>query len=110
MDIIVDITTVIVALITAGIPAIVTAICSYFQHRTAKRHAAKQSILQMVMEDQLSWELFKKFPVNYGNINDEYAIYHKNGGNGEVTKKVNEYNNWYISVEASVASKRKEEI
>ena len=70
--------------------------------KTAKKHAAKQSILQMIMEDQLNWELFRKFPVNYGNIQDEYEIYHKNGGNGEVTKKVKEYNSWYEENEKSM--------
>ncbi len=83
------------SLIVTGVPALVTIITYISQTRRSKKHAAKQSILQMIMEDQLSWELFKKFPVNYGNIQDEYEIYHKNGGNGEVTKKVHEYNQWY---------------
>ncbi len=85
---------------TSGIPAIVTLITFFKQRSENRKHAAKQSILQMIMEDQLNWELFKKFPVNYGNIQDEYEVYHKNGGNGEVTKKVREYNAWYESNEA----------
>lgn len=71
-------------------------VVSYFHlQRTAKKHAAKQSILQMIVEDQHGWELFRRFPTNYGNIHDEYKIYHKCGGNGEVTKKVKEYDTWY---------------
>lgn len=80
---------------TTGIPAIVTLITFFKQRSENRKHAAKQSILQMIMEDQLNWELFRKFPVNYGNIQNEYEVYHKNGGNGEVTKKVREYNKWY---------------
>lgn len=72
-----------------------TVITSYKGARLAKKHAAKQSILQMIMEDQFNWELFRKFPVNYGNIQDEYKVYHGCGGNGEVTKKVKTYNEWY---------------
>lgn len=79
---------------------IATTIVTYVHtKRTALKHAAKQSILQMIMEDQFNWELFRKFPVNYSNIMNEYEVYHKNGGNGEVTKKVNEYKDWYISNE-----------
>ena len=33
--------------------------------------------------------------MNYGNVANEYEVYHKNGGNGEVTKRVEEYDAWY---------------
>lgn len=89
-------------ILTVLIPTITTLIAAIRQSKQAKKHAAKQSILQMIMEDQLNWELFRKFPVNHGNIQDEYEIYHKNGGNGEVTKKVNEYNKWYDQNEDSM--------
>ena len=80
-------------------PISATVVTYFHTQRTAKRHAAKQSILQMIVEDQFNWELFRKFPVNYSNIMNEYNVYHKNGGNGEVTKKVNEYKDWYITNE-----------
>lgn len=92
---------------TVGIPSLVTIISTISQSRQAKKHSAKQSILQMIMEDQLNWELFKKFPTNWGDIQDEYATYHKNGGNGEVTKRVNEYNDWYLGIERSLATTTK---
>lgn len=98
---------IIVALITAGIPSLATLVASLWQNRMSRRHSAKQSILQMCMEDQLNWELFQKFPTNYGNIQNEYAVYHKNGGNGEVTKRVNEYNDWYKQVEDGLAKPHK---
>lgn len=94
---------IIVALITAGVPSMATLLASLWSNRLSRRHSAKQSILQMCMEDQLNWELFQKFPTNYGNIQDEYAEYHKCGGNGEVTKRVNEYNEWYRRVEDGLA-------
>lgn len=97
---------IIVALITAGIPSTATLFASLYSNRLSRRNAAKQSILQMCMEDELGWELFHKFPTNYGNIQDEYAVYHKNGGNGEVTKKVNEYNEWFTQVESSLSKPR----
>ncbi len=80
---------------TVCLPAAATIITYFKLSRENKKHAAKQSILQMIMEDQFNWELFRKFPVNYGNIQNEYEVYHKNGGNGEVSKKVREYNAWY---------------
>lgn len=84
-----------VELVKVATPVVVTLKTYYKLSRENKKHAAKQSILQMIMEDQFNWELFRKFPSNYGNIQDEYEIYHKCGGNGEVTKKVKEYNDWY---------------
>ncbi len=94
------------SLATALIPAIVTIITYVRQSSQAKRHSAKQSILQMIMEDQLNWELFHKFPTNWGDVQNEYAIYHKNGGNGEVTKRVNDYNDWYLGVEKSLVNSK----
>ena len=83
-------------------PIVVTLKTYYKLSSESKKHAAKQSILHMIMEDQFNWELFRKFPVNYGNITNEYQIYHDNGGNGEVTKKVEEYKRWYIANENSM--------
>lgn len=60
----------------------------------------------MIMEDEFGWETFSRFPTNYGNIQDEYMTYHKNGGNGEVTKKVHDYNEWYVGVEEEEKNRR----
>lgn len=99
---------ILVAIISAGVPCIATIVSSLCQNRLSRKHAAKQSILQMCMEDQMSWEIFKKFPMNYGRIHDEYAEYSKNGGNGEVSKRVHEYEEWYLSIENSLKESRKE--
>ena len=89
-------------LLKVVIPVLTTIVTYLYTKRASIRHSAKQSILQMIMEDQFNWELFRKFPVNYGNILDEYAVYHKNGGNGEVTRKVDEYKSWYDKNENSM--------
>ena len=94
------------SIVTIGIPSCVTLVTYYKQSCQARKHAAKQSILQMIMEDQLNWELFHKFPTNWGDIQDEYETYHKNGGNGEVTKRVNDYNGWYLGVEKSLVESK----
>ena len=96
------------ALITAGIPGAVTLLTYYLTNRTQKRQAAKQSILQMIMEDKVSWIIDNDFPTNYGRICDEYSVYCKNGGNGETAKKVEEYKKWYIKTEDSVAEIREQ--
>lgn len=85
-----------------ALPVITTIVTYLYTKRASVRHSAKQSILQMVMEDQFNWELFRKFPVNYGNIINEYEVYHKNGGNGEVTKKVDDYKSWYMRNESEM--------
>ena len=84
-----------VALITVSIPSIVTLITHLFSQRTSKMHSAKQSILQMIMEDVIAVEVLHKLPVNHSNIYYEYDHYKKNGGNFVIDRKMNEYDEWY---------------
>lgn len=85
---------IIIALISAGVPTIATAITAYFQARSSNKHAAKQSIFQMILEDHVAVSE-GRLPTNYQNILHEYDVYHKNGGNSYVEKKVNEYIKWF---------------
>lgn len=87
------------AIIIAAIPSVVTLITSQRAARNSERHSAKQSILQMILEDQFNWSNSRKLPVNYQNILNEYEIYHKAGGNGVITRKVHEYEEWREGVE-----------
>lgn len=93
-----DFTAIIIALITAGIPAAVTLVTAGHQKKLSKMNAAKQSILQMQMEDVISVELLHKLPYNYSNIHYEYDVYHANGGNSDIDKKMKEYEAWYEDV------------
>lgn len=45
---------IVVALITAGLPTLATAITAICQSRPQKRNAAKQSIFQMILEDHVA--------------------------------------------------------
>jgi archaellum component FlaG (FlaF/FlaG flagellin family) len=89
---------IIIAFITAGFPALVTIITSLANRKLSKMHSAKQSILQMIMEDYITVEMFQKPPRNYMNIHYEYDIYHKNGGNSDIDTKMTEYEDWYSSL------------
>ena len=89
---------VIIALITAGFPTLTTAITTICQSRAAKKNAAKDSILQMIMEDHLA-VLEDGLPTNYQNILHEYDIYSKNGGNSYVHDKIEDYKKWFKHVE-----------
>lgn len=93
---------VLIALISAGIPAITTIITSHSQKRLSRMHSAKQSILQMQMEDVISVELLHKLPYNHENIYYEYDNYKKDGGNSDIDKKMKEYEKWYEKVEEKV--------
>ena len=84
-----------VALITVSIPSLVTLITHIFSQRTSKMHSAKQSILQMIMEDVIAVEVLHKLPINRSNIYYKYDHYKKNGGNSDIDKKMNEYEAWY---------------
>ena len=84
-----------VALITVSIPSLVTLITHIFSQRTSKMHSAKQSILQMIMEDVIAVEVLHKLPINRSSIYYEYDHYKKNGGNSDIDKKKQEYEEWY---------------
>lgn len=89
---------VIVAIISAGLPVIATLITTVFRGRASARHSAKQSILQMIMEDHIA-VAENRLPTNYQNILLEYDIYHQKGGDTYITTKVDEYKKWFIALE-----------
>ena len=91
-----------VPIITALIPALVTIITSNRQFKLSKMHAAKQSILQMQMEDVIAVELLHRLPVNHTNIHYEYDEYKRCDGNSDIDKKMEEYEEWYESVRNTV--------
>lgn len=86
---------IIVALIMTGIPALTTIITARKQRSLSKMHSAKQSILQMQVEDIISVEILKKIPKNYTNIHYEYDNYKAEGGNSDIDIKMKEYEEWY---------------
>ena len=65
------------------------------QEKRDARSDAKSSIQNMIMEDVIRAEVLGKMPENRADIEDEYTVYHKNGGNGKITRKVEEYKIWY---------------
>lgn len=89
---------ILIALISAGLPTIATTIAAILQARAANKHAAKQSIFQMILEDHIAVQE-EKLPTNYQNILKEFDDYHKNGGNSYVEAKVDEYKKWFVEVE-----------
>lgn len=89
---------VLIALISAGLPTIATIVTTVFRGRASAKHSAKQSILQMIMEDHLA-VAEKRLPTNYQNILQEYDVYHSRGGDTYVTEKVNEYKQWFTALE-----------
>lgn len=97
---------IIIALISAGIPTVATAITAYFQAHSSNKHAAKQSIFQMILEDHVAWQE-RKLPTNYQNILHEYDEYHKNGGNSYVTEKVEDYKKWHARIQADALENSK---
>lgn len=89
---------IIVTAITICVPSTATIVTALIQSRTMNKHAARQSILQMIMEDHLA-VAEGKLPTNYQNILMEYDVYKKNGGNSYVTDKVDEYKRWFAEIQ-----------
>lgn len=73
--------------------------------KLAEMHASKASIQQMITQDIIRAEILGRLPENKDNIEHEYDNYHQNGGNGTVTRQVNEYLDWYDTKEKSFKSK-----
>lgn len=73
--------------------------------KLAEMHASKASIQQMITQDIIRAEILGRLPENKDNIEHEYDHYHKNGGNGTITRQVNEYKEWYSEKEKSFKSK-----
>lgn len=85
-------------------PILVTITTYCLQAKANRRHQAKQSILQEITEDKVSWYCDHKFPENQQRIQEEYDVYHENGGNGTVTRKVNEYFAWVAEINKEALS------
>ena len=96
----------IVLALIAIIPTTATALSTIYLNRQRKndrddqekrdaRADAKSSIQNMITQDIIRAEVLGKMPENRTDIEDEYTIYHKNGGNGKITRQVAEYMEWY---------------
>lgn len=84
---------IIVAAITIGIPSTVTFATALIQGRVSNKHAARQSILQLIMEDHIT-VAEGGFPTNYQSVLHEFDIYKKAGGNSYISEKVEAYKKW----------------
>ena len=67
---------IIISLITAGIPAVVTLITNHSTRKTEAMHNAKQSLFQMILEDKMR-VMEGHLPENYQAIHHEFDIYKK---------------------------------
>lgn len=90
---------IIAALITAGIPSTATVVVAFIQGRLMSKHAARQSILQLIMEDHMA-VAEGRLPTNYQSVLLEYDNYRKAGGNSYVTDKVDEYKKWFSNIQS----------
>lgn len=89
---------IVVSLITAGIPSAATVVVAFFQSRSMSKHAAKQSIIQLIMEDHMA-VAEGKLPTNYQSVLLEYDVYKKAGGNSYISQRVEEYKIWFEEIQ-----------
>lgn len=88
---------IIISLITVLIPSITTIITSLIAKRDNYMHNAKQSILQLIVEDKIR-VMEGAIPENKQNVLKEYDEYNKHGGNSYVHEKVENYKKWYSTI------------
>lgn len=88
---------IIISLVTVAIPSITTIITTLITRKDNYMHNAKQSILQLIVEDKIR-VMEGGIPENKQNILKEYDEYSKKGGNSYVHEKVENYSKWYKSI------------
>lgn len=88
---------IVVALITVAIPSLTTIITSLIAKKENYMHNAKQSILQLIVEDKIR-VMEGAIPENKQNILKEFDLYSKKGGNSYVHEKVDNYVKWYSTI------------
>lgn len=81
---------ILVAVITALIPAVVNLITSGKVMRRSRLESAKSHILTLITEDRVRM-LSKQDPINYQHIMYEFDRYRRYGGNSYMCDKVKEY-------------------
>lgn len=82
------------SVIVAIISGAVTLVTSHYDKKDNRMHAARQSILQLIMEDKLN-VIEGKIPENKENILTEYDEYRANNGNSYIHEKIEDYLEWY---------------
>lgn len=92
-----DWTQVLVAAITVCIPAMVTIFTTKSVKKQANKHSARQSILQLILEDKVRVNE-GKLPENYQAVLQEYDEYVRSGGNSYIHEKVIDYKSWYSAI------------
>lgn len=88
---------VIISLISIMIPSTTTIITSLISRKDNYMHNAKQSILQLIVEDKIR-VMEGGIPENKQNILKEFDEYSKKGGNSYVHEKVEGYLKWYENI------------
>ncbi len=88
---------IIISLITIAIPSITTLITNNQLKKSTDMHSARQSILQLIVEDHIR-VAEGKLPENYKAICEEWDVYSSKGGNSYMHKKVEDYFKWYEEV------------
>lgn len=96
---------IIVTAICSVIIAIINIISNYYTKKDNRMHAARQSILQLILEDKINVQE-GKLPENRYNVQTEYDDYRANGGNSYIHDKVEDYLEWYDQVEKNYAKNK----
>ena len=84
-------------IVALAIPSLTTIITSLIAKKDNYMHNAKQSILQLIVEDKIR-VMEGGIPENKQNILKEFDLYSKKGGNSYVKEKVNNYEDWYNKI------------
>ena len=94
------------SVIVAIISGAVTLVTSHYDKKDNRMHAARQSILQLILEDKIN-VMEGKIPENKENILTEYDDYRANNGNSYLHDKVDDYLEWYTLTIKELTKKKR---
>lgn len=96
---------IIIALISAGIPACVTLWTSRKTKVDAEKQSKRASILALITMDKVNWQEGKP-PVNQVSIHRLFDEYVALGGNSFIVDVMDDYDEWVKTIEKIVSSRK----
>ena len=85
--------TILVALISAGIPALTTLLVNHTSKKKQEKQAKRSNIMALISMDKIN-VLEGKLPINAFAIHQQYDEYKALGGNSFIADVVSDYDEW----------------
>ena len=101
--------TILVALISAGIPALTTLLVNHTSKKEQEKQAKRSNIMALISMDKIN-VLEGKLPINAFAIHQQYDEYKALGGNSFIADVVSDYDEWLDHLASKPKTNRKNKV